>query len=56
MRAHKKFDGSAGFLDLYFIFMFTVTDFRSVDKDDDSDGTLFQSDSKTLSAHRMTFA
>ena len=56
VRAHKKFDESTGFLDLYFIFMFRVTDFRSVDKDDDSDGTLFQSDSKTLSAYRMTFA
>ena len=56
MRAHKKFDGSTGLLDLDFIFMFRVIDFRSGDKDDDSDGTLIQSDGKTLSACRMASA
>ena len=50
MKAHKKFDGSTGLLDLDFIFMFRVIDLRSGDKDGDSDGTLFQSDGKTLSA------
>ena len=39
-RAHKKFDGSTGLLDLDFIFMFRVIDLRSGDKDSDSDGTL----------------
>ena len=56
MRAHKKFDGSTGLLDLDFIFMFRVIDLRSGNKDGDSDGTLFQSDRKTLSVCRMTFA
>ena len=55
-RAHKKFDGSTGLLDLDFIFMFRVIDFRSGDNDDDSDGTLIQSDGKTLSTCRMAFA
>ena len=56
MRAHKKFDGSTGLLDLDFIFMFRVIDLRSGDKDGDFDGTLFQSDGKTLSVCRMAFA
>ena len=56
MRVHKKFDGSTGLLDLDFIFMFRVTDLRSADKDGDSDGTLFQSDGKTLSVCRMAVA
>ena len=56
MRAHKKFDGSTGLLDLDFIFMFRVIDLRSGDKDGDSDGTLFQSDGKTLSVCMMSFA
>ena len=55
-RAHKKFDGSTGLLDLDLIFMVRVIDFRSGDKDDDSDGTLIQSDGKTLSTCRMAFA
>ena len=55
MRAHKKFDGSTGFLDLDFIFMFKVIDLRSGDKDVDSDGTLVQSDGKILSVSRMAF-
>ena len=42
VRAHEKFDGSTGLLDLDFIFMFRVIDLRSGDKDGDSDGTLFQ--------------
>ena len=42
LRAHKKFDGSTDFLDLDFIFMFRVIDWKSGDKDGDSDGTLFQ--------------
>ena len=54
-RIHKKFDGSTGLLDLDFIFMFRVTDFRSGEKDDDSDGTLVQNDGKTLSSGRMAF-
>ena len=56
MRAHKKFDGSTGLLDLDFIFMFRVIDLRSGDKDGDSDGTLFQSDGKTVSVWRMASA
>ena len=36
--------------------MFKVTDFRKGDKDDGSDGTLIQSNGKTLSACRMAFA
>ena len=48
MRAHKKFDGSTGLLDLTFIFIFRVTDLRSGDKDGDLEGTLFQSNGKTL--------
>ena len=56
MRAHKKFDGSTALLDLDFIFMFRVIDLRSGDKDGDSDGTLFQSDGKTLSVCWMAFA
>ena len=55
VRAHKKFDGSTGLLDLDFIFMSRVTNFKSGDKDDDFDGTLLQSDSKTLSACRIAF-
>ena len=55
-KAHKKFDGSTGLLDLDFIFMFRIIDFRSGDKDDDSDGTLIQSDGRTLSVCRMAFA
>ena len=56
MRAHKPYDGSTGLLDFLFIFLIKVTDFKSGDKDDDSDGTPFQSDGKTLSAYRMAFA
>ena len=56
VRAHKKFDGASGLLDLDFIFMFRVIDLRSGDKDGDSDGTLFQSDGKTISVCRMAFA
>ena len=56
MRAHKKLDGSSGLLDLDFIFMFRVIDLRSGDKDGNSDGTLFQSDGKTLSVCRLAFA
>ena len=56
MRFYEKFDGSTGLLDLDFIFMFRVIDLRSGDKDGDSDGTLFQSDGKTLSVCRMAFA
>ena len=36
--------------------MFKVIAFISGDKDDDSDGTLIQSNSKTLSVCRMAFA
>ena len=53
MRAHKKFDRSTGLLDLDFIFMFRIIDFRSGGKDDDSDGTLTKSHGKTLSACSM---
>ena len=56
MNCHRKLDRSTGLLDLDFIFIFRVIDFISGDKDDDSDGTLFQSDGKTLSAYRMAFA
>ena len=56
VRAHKPYDGSTGLLDFLFIFLIKVTDFKSGDKDDDSDGTPFQSDGKTLSAYRMAFA
>ena len=38
-RAHKKLDGSTGFLDLDFMFMFIAIDYNSGDKDDDSDST-----------------
>ena len=55
MRTHKKLDGSTGLLDLDFIFIFRVTDFKSGNKYD-SDGTVFQSDGKTLSACKMAFA
>ena len=55
VRADKKFDGSTGLLDLDFFFMFRVVDLKSGDKDGDSDGTLFQSDGKTLSVCRMAF-
>ena len=37
MKAHKKFDGLTGLLDLDFIFMFRVIDSRSGDKHGDSD-------------------
>ena len=56
VRAHKNFDGLTGLLDLDFIFMLRVIDLRTGDKDGDSDGTLFQSDGKTLSVCRMAFA
>ena len=36
--------------------MFRIIDLKSGDKDDDSDGTLFQNDGMTLSACRMAFA
>ena len=52
----KKFDGSIGLLDLDFFFMFRVIDLRSGDKDSDRDGTLFQSNGKTLSVCRIAFA
>ena len=55
-RAHKKLDGSTGFLDLDFMFMFIAIDYNSGDKDDDSDSTLFQSDGSTLTTCRMAFA
>ena len=55
-RAHKKRDGSTGFLDLDFIMMFIAIEYNSGDKDDDSDSTLFQSDSSTLTTCRMAFA
>ena len=55
MRAHKKFDGLTGLLDLDFIFMLTVIDLRTGDNGD-SDGTLFQSDGKTLSVSIISFA
>ena len=55
VRAHKKFNGSTGLLDLDFIFMFRVNDLRSgitmV-----TDGTLSQSNGKTLNVCRMAFA
>ena len=54
--AHKKLDRSIGLLDLDFIFMFRVIDFKSGDKNDGSDGTLFQIDGKTFSACKITFA
>ena len=56
VRAHKKFDGSTGFLELDFIFMFRVIDLRSGNKDGDSDGTLLRRDGKTLGFCRMAFA
>ena len=55
VRAHKKFDGASGLLDLDFIFMFRVIDLRSGDKDGNSDSTLFQSGGKTFSICRMVF-
>ena len=54
--AHKKIDGSTALLDLDFIFMFRVIDFRNEDQNSDSDSTLFQSDCKILCVCRMTFA
>ena len=56
MKAREKFDGSTGVLDLDFMFMFRVIDLRSGDKNGDSDGTLFQSNGKTLSVCWMAFA
>ena len=56
MSAHKKFNGSTVLLDLNFLSMFRVIDLRNGDEDDESDGTLFQSDGKTLSVYRMAFA
>ena len=56
VKAHKTFYGSTGLLDLNFIFIFRVLDSRSGDKDDNSDGTLIQSDGKTPSTCSMTFA
>lgn len=49
-------DLRSAFLDLDFLSMFRVIDSRNGDKDDDSVGTLFQSDGKTRSACMMTFA
>ena len=43
-------------LDLDFVFMLRAIDLRSGDLDGDSDGTLFQSDRKTLSVCRVAFA
>ena len=48
MRAYTKLDGSTGLLDLDFIFMFRVIDLKSGDKNDDSDGTLFQSNGHSV--------
>ena len=48
-------DGSTNLLDLDFIFMFRVIDFRNGDKDDDSVGTVIQSNGKKISACRMAF-
>ena len=48
MRAYTKLDGSTGLLDLDFIFMFRVIDLKSGDKNDDSDGTLFQSNDHSV--------
>ena len=45
--ANKKFDGSTSLLYLDFIFIFRIIDFKSGNKDYDSDGTLFQSDGKS---------
>ena len=56
MSAHKKFNGSTVLLDLNFLSMFRVIDLRNRDEDDESDGTLFQSDGKTLSVFSMAFA
>ena len=56
MRAHKKFDGSTGLFDLDFTFMFRVINLRSGDKCGDFDGSLFESNGKTLSVCRMAFA
>ena len=55
VRVHKKFYGSTGLLELDFTFMLRVSEFRSGDKDHDSDGTLFQGDGKTLNTCRMAF-
>ena len=52
VRAHKKFDGSTDLLDLNFIFMFRVVDYRTGEKDH---GTLFQSDGKIFIACRIGF-
>ena len=52
----KNFLDQLVLLDVNFIFMFRVIDVRSRDKDDDSDGTLFQSDGKALSVCRIAFA
>ena len=56
MRAHKKFNGPTVLLDLNFFSMFRIIDLRNGDENDDSDGTLFQSNGKTLSVYRMAFA
>ena len=55
-RAHEKLVGWSGLLERDFIFIFQVIDFRSGNKDDDSDGTLIQSDGKTLNGCRIAFA
>ena len=55
MRVHEKLDGSTDLLDLDFVLMFRVIGLKIGD-DDDSDGTLFPSNGKTLSACRILFA
>ena len=55
VRAHKKVDGSIALLDLDFMFIFRVIDFKSGDKDDDPDGILIQNNGKTLSACSIAF-
>ena len=50
VRAHKKFDGSTGLLELDFIFMFRVIDLRSGDKD----GTLMVLYSRVTVRHSMS--
>ena len=49
-------DLGSAFLDLDFLFMFRVFNSKSEGKDNDSVGTLFQSDGKTRNACMMTFA
>ena len=55
MRVHEKLDGSTDLLDLDFVLMSRVIDLKIGDHED-SDGTLFPSNGKTLSTCRMLFA